>query len=254
MLGRPLSLTLALLIGATMSSGLAPSTLAAQTDPAAGPPCDFQTELLAGDAVPLKDAAIISRTACGYRYRAGQQNSHLVVTLVKDGLRFVDTRTSRFDRLTPDCRKLRHLKRGVAAVCRVPDGFSEAWPLLIEVWPRLGNDYVDGSTLPATFAMTVLSDAGNDVAHLGAGPDFFNGASGRDRVWGGAGDDWLRTGDDSDHVWGGAGDDYLVGVDGPDTIVGGMGVDQIYCGNGTDGATVDRDDSIFRLCEQVDHR
>ena len=94
---------------------------------------------------------------------------------------------------------------GIAAVCRVPAGISATAPLLLEVWPRLGDDYVDGSSLPDTFAMTVLSDAGHDVALFGAGPDFFNGFTGRDQVWGGAGNDWIRTGQEADLVWGGDG-------------------------------------------------
>ena len=189
-----------------------------------------------GGAVPLKDAAILSKTDCGYRYRAGQQNSHLVVTRVKNGLRFADTRTARFERLAPACRKIRGVKVGIAAVCKVRGTVTARRPLLIEVWPRLGDDFVDGSSLPNTFAMAVLGDAGNDVALLGAGPDFFTGAYGRDHVVGGAGDDWIRTGDDSDHVRGGAGNDYLVGGYGRDSLTGDTGVDQIFCGDGADRA------------------
>ena len=252
MFRRSLRLTLAVLVGAAITASLAGSTLAAQVDPAAGPPCKFKTELLDGGAVPLKDAAIITHPDCGYRYRAGQQNSHLVVTVVKNGLRFTDTHTARFERLAPACREIRRVKVGVAAVCRVPGTVSARRPLLIEVWPRLGDDFVDGSSLSASFAMAVLGDAGNDVALLGAGPDFFNGAFGRDDVRGGAGADWLRTGDDHDHFRGDAGNDYLVGGDGPDTISGGKGHDQVYCGNGVDTASVDGADTV-RLCERTHH-
>src|SRR3954451_21864609 len=45
----------------------------------------------AGAVIPLKNAAIIDRTNSGYRYQAGQQDSHLVITRVSGGLRFVDT-------------------------------------------------------------------------------------------------------------------------------------------------------------------
>lgn len=237
-------------VGAAATISSAGSRLATQADPDAGPPCKFQTELKGGGAVPLKDAAIITREDCGYRYRAGQQNSHLVVNRVKAGLRFADRHTKRFKRLAPACHEKRGVV-GVAAVCKVPGKYSARRPLLIEVWPRLGDDFVDGSSLPVTFAMAVLGDAGNDVVHLGAGPDFFNGAFDRDRVWGGAGNDWLRTGDGRDHIRGAAGNDFIVAGDGPDTIIGGKGDDKIYCGPGKDRAKRDAADSVIRFCERV---
>ena len=46
------------------------------------------------------------------------------------------------------------------------------------MWPRLGDDRVDASTLPDSVAMTVLGDAGDDVVLFGGGPDFFNGFTG----------------------------------------------------------------------------
>jgi hypothetical protein len=263
-----LRLILAVLVGAAVTTGLAGSQLAAHADPAAGPPCEFTQEIMHSDVPPLKNRAMITRSDCGYRYHAGRQDSRLVVTRVEGGLRFADTGTTSWDRLTRACRATR-ARVGVAAVCKVPATVSTSRPLLIEVWPRLGDDYTDGSTLPATFALAVLGDAGNDVARLGAGPDFFNGAFGRDRVSGGAGNDWLRTGDDSDYIWGGAGNDHLVGVDGQDTIYGGAGNDRVggsdgndrlyagdgkdnvLCGNGTDAAKVDRSDSVLS-CESVD--
>ena len=159
---------------------------------------------------------------------------------MKGGLRFADTGTAKFNRLTPSCKEVRHVKKGVVAVCKVPAGYSPYKPLLIEIWPRLGDDYVDASSLPTMFSEAFLSDEGNDVGHLGAGPDFFNGGPGRDRVTGGASDDWLRTGEDNDRIWGDEGNDYLAGVDGSDAIDGGGGADQIYCGNGPDEATVDQ--------------
>ncbi|MDZ5620969.1 calcium-binding protein [Nocardioides sp. HM23] len=201
----------------------------------AGPPYDFTTELM-GDGptlIPLPDQAMITRTEHGYLFRAGQQDSHLVVTLTEDGLRFADTGTNSFKRLARRCRRV-EAKVGVAAVCRVPAGISASAPLLLEVWPRLGDDYFDGSSLPATFAMTMLSDAGHDVALFGAGPDFFNGFTGRDQVWGGGGNDWIRTGQEADLVWGGAGDDQLVGTDGNDVLYGEAGDDLVGGGTGND--------------------
>lgn len=237
----------------------------------AGPPYEYETELM-GDGytlIPLPDQAMITRTEHGYVFRAGQQDSHLVVTLTADGLLFEDSGTSRFKRLARACRQ-QTVKVGVAALCRVPRGVTTETPLLLEIWPRLGDDYLDASTLPDSFAMTMLSDAGHDTALFGAGPDFFNGFTGRDQVWGGGGNDWIRTGQEDDVVWGGAGDDQLVGTDGNDTMYGedgddlvgggagsdlldgGTGKDRIRCEGGTDTAWADGADRL-RGCETV-HR
>lgn len=233
----------------------------------AGPPYDFVTELKRkGVALPLKDTAILIRTEHGYRFRTGQQDSHLVITLVDRGLRFVDTGTKSFRQLSPDCQR-KKVRVGISAVCQVPGSISVPLPLLVEVWPRLGNDFTDTSTLPATFAVAVLSDKGNDVAHFGAGPDFFNGFSGRDLIWGGAGNDWIRAGLDndtveggpgnddlvagegSDNVHGGDGDDRVGGGDGDDRLWGDAGADFILCGTGSDTTNVDSSDRVFYDCE-----
>lgn len=237
----------------------------------AGPPYDYETALMGEYAlIPLPDQAMITRTEHGYLFRAGQQDTHLVVTLTGDGrLRFADSGTAELKQLARGCRA-EAVDQGVAATCRVPRWVSTTQPLLLEVWPRLGDDFVDGSSLPASYAMTVLSDAGHDTAFLGAGPDFFNGFTGRDRVRGGAGNDWIRTGDGADVVWGGAGDDQLVGTDGADRFYGedgddrlggGAGNDRLDGGGGADrvlceaGADVVRTDGIDRLsaCESVTH-
>lgn len=236
----------------------------------AGPPYDFTTELMGGSGlISLPDQAMITRTEHGYLFRAGQQDTHLVVTLTDEGLVFEDTGTLRFKRTARACER-QEVAVGVAAICRVPTGISATAPLLLEVWPRLGDDYVDGSSLPDTFAMTVLSDAGHDVALFGAGPDFFNGFTGRDQVWGGGGNDWIRTGQEADLVWGGDGDDQLVGTDGADTMYGeggddlvgggtgndhldgGPGRDALRCEGGADTAWTDGADRL-RGCETV-HR
>ena len=237
----------------------------------AGPPYNFTTELMGqGTFIPLKDKAMLTRTRLGYLFRTGQQDSHLEVTLVNGKLRFVDTGTESFKRRTPACQRKR-VKVGIAAVCRVPGDISERRPLLIEIWPRLGNDYTDVSTLPATFAVTVLGDKGHDVARFGAGPDFFNGYSGRDRVWGGGGNDWIRPGLGNDVVLGGSGNDDVVAVEGRDRVHGGEGADRLWggdgndrlrggvgadfvlCGNGHDRAMADGADRIAQSCESVDH-
>jgi serralysin len=278
--------TLALLAAMALTAGMGtafggsppPSAAAVQsseTSPAppgsdAGPPYDYVT-VLNGQfhLVPLQDKGMLTRTKHGYRYRSGGQSSHLVITVVPDGLRFVDTGTKSFKSLTSACSRSK-VKVGVAAVCQIPASASISKPVLIEIWPRLGNDYTDTSSLPASFAVTVLADVGNDVAHLGAGPDFFNGAKGRDQVWGGGGNDWIRSGPGNDLVRGGDGNDYIVaqeghdrahGGDGDDRVEGGdqndrlwgdAGADFLLCGTGDDTAVVDEADRIFHDCETVD--
>jgi hypothetical protein len=218
--------------------------------------------------VAIKDQVMLTRTKLGYRFWSGQQDSHLVVTLVDGRLLFRDTGTERYKKLTPACTRMR-VRVGVAASCRVPDDISVRWPLLLEIWPRLGDDFTDTSTLPATFATALLTDEGNDVGRLGAGPDFFNGHSTRDRVWGGAGNDWIRAGLGNDFVDGGSGNDYLVAMQGPDTVHGGPGDDRVggaegadrlwgdegadfvLCGTGLDNVGADAADRIFHDCETV---
>lgn len=232
----------------------------------AGPPYPYATELMGEELgrplVPLVDKAMITRSEHGYLYRAGQQDSRLTVTASGTRLRFVDTGTASFRRLGRGCTE-RAVRRGVAAVCRVPSWVSTERPLLLEVWPRLGDDHVDVSTLPESFAVTVLGDAGHEVVRLGAGPDFFNGHTGRDRVVGGAGNDWIRSGLDDDVARGGDGDDQLVGMDGDDTLygdagddrlggmagrdtlVGGEGHDFLLCDTGVDNALTDLLDRLL---------
>jgi hypothetical protein len=238
----------------------------------AGPPYEFITELMGeGVYISMKDVGILGKTPLGYRFRTGQQDSHLVVTRVQAGLRFVDTGTRSFKRLAPVCERMQ-VPVGIAAVCPLPRSVSERWPLLVEVWPRLGNDYTDVSSLPATVAVTVLGDGGADVARFGAGPDFFNGHIGQDRIWGGAGNDWIRAGDGDDTVDGGLGDDDLVAMTGNDVMhagggndrVGGgdgndrlwadAGTDFVLCGTGRDDAMVDGADRVMADCESVDRR
>lgn len=228
------------------------SPVAATTQPAAGPDtCSFTTELLGRNPnLAMKNAARILKTDCGYRYRAGQQDSHLVITQVGGQLRFADRGTDRIDALPAQCTEIKGV-RGIVAKCPIPYGISEGNRLLVEVWPRLGDDFVDGSTLSAEFSLTVLGDGGDDTALLGSGPDFFNGASGTDRVRGGAGDDWIRTGDHRDRVNGGPGRDHITGGYGTDTAVGGEGADRIYCGGGRDRTIRDRGDIIVFKCESI---
>lgn len=274
MLRRTVRIALAVLVTATVTA--LPVRTADGVGGAAGshagPPYDFTTELVGQFTfVPLRDKGMITKTEHGYRYRTGGQNSHLVVTLVDRRLRFVDTGTMSWRKLSPACQR-KHVTVGVAAECRVPRSITVRRPLLLEVWPRLGNDFTDTSALPATFAVAVLSDLGNDVAHFGAGWDYFNGFRGRDQVWGGGGNDFIRSGfgndtvmggpgnddvvagDDRDRVRGGDGDDRLWGGEGSDRLWGDDGADQLRCGTGTDGVHVDAGDHGFEDdCESVDH-
>jgi hypothetical protein len=267
------TMTTLAVIGATAGSAtslpVAPRAAMGETGIVFGPPYEFTTALIDGRQVgkPLTGVAVINRTEHGYVYRAGSQDNHLVVTRVKRGLRFADSGTPRFRHLAPSCRKV-EARRGVAAVCRLPRLITEQQPLLVEVWPRIGDDFLDTSGLSAQFAVTMLGDLGVDVARFGPGPDFFNGHTAHDRAYGGGGNDWIRAGDDADTIFGGPGHDYLVGMDGDDVIHGGdgddllvgmdgddrllpeAGLDVAQCGAGVDSATADVEDSV-RQCESV---
>ncbi len=164
MLVRTLRRTLVLLAGTALVAGTVGAPLAAQ---AVGPTRPY-TKILNGQykLIPLKDAAMITRTRYGYLYRAGQQDSRLVITRVDGGLRFHDSGTKRWKSVPDACRR-HQVRVGVAAVCRVPSAVRVGNPMLLEVWPRLGDDFVNGSTLPAAFQMAVLADAGRDVVYTG---------------------------------------------------------------------------------------
>jgi hypothetical protein len=235
----------------------------------AGPPYNFTTELMGvAPNLGLRDQVWIARTQLGYRLWSGHQDSHLTVTIVNGKLSFRDTGTKYYKKLTPKCARQK-VKVGIWALCRIPKDISVSHPLLIEVWPRLGDDVTDTSTLPATYAVTMLGDEGNDVAKFGAGPDFFNGHLGRDRVWGGGGNDWVRGGGGNDHIYAGPGNDDIVGMEANDTVYGGSGNDRIWtgpgnddligdegadlliCGTGDDTATPDSSDQVSRNCDHI---
>lgn len=257
--------------GAASGESLPAAAAAGQSAPGAnaGPPYKFTTEIMHGDVIPLKNQAMINKTDHGYVFRGGQQDNHLVVTVVRGGLRFVDSGTKSWRRLSPSCHAQK-VNPGVAAVCRLSDIATTRKPVLLEVWPRLGNDFLDTSTLPATFAATMLGDKGNDTARFGAGADFFNGFSGRDVVSGGGGNDWIRSGLGSDSVEGGSGNDDIVAVEGNDSVRGGNGTDRLWagdgrdrlsggtgndfflCGSGHDNAKAGPGDSVSNDCESVD--
>lgn len=152
---------------------------------------------------------ILRMSAFGFIYIAGQQHSHLTVTFVeeKNALRFRDTGGTHRVRLTKGCSREK-VKKGISALCVLPKRFDRRQSF-VQVWPRLGNDYVDGRTLPRKFRLWVLADAGRDVVHGGDGNDFVNGAKDNDWIYGGKGNDWLRGGPGANHVVGGPGHDRV---------------------------------------------
>ncbi|MDQ3484479.1 MAG: hypothetical protein M3445_03580 [Actinomycetota bacterium] len=157
----------------------------------------------------IKDEAIIRMSRFGFVYIAGQQSSHLRITFVErlNSLRYRDTRTRRATAIPDRCHR-EQVKTGISVVCKIPPRFrSES--MFVQVWPRLGNDYVDGRTLPRGFRLWVLADAGRDVVYGGAGNDFVNGAKHDDRIYGGPGNDFLRSGPGNDLVRGGKGNDRI---------------------------------------------
>lgn len=230
-----------------------------------GPHFPYVQVIPIGGVVPLKDEAIINKTRHGYLFRAGQQDSDLTVTQTDGRLQFVDAGTQSWKWLPKACHEVT-VPHGVGASCTIQDVYNESEPMLVEIWPRLGNDVIDTSALSSLFDVSVLGDRGNEVVHLGAGNNFVNGAQDDDTVYGGEGNDWIRTGIGDDYLDGGAGDDNLVGVDNNDTIYGGRGNDHLYgsdgnddlfagegadhvmCGNGSDNATLKASDRTSQ-CE-----
>ncbi|WP_370246582.1 calcium-binding protein [Nocardioides sp.] len=153
--------------------------------------------------------AQVRKSRSGYIYISGQQSNHLRVVYIekRDALRFRDTRTPRVRPLPKGCEKEK-VARGISVVCAVPRRF-EGRRSYVQVWPRLGDDYVDGRDLPGRFRLWVLADRGDDVVYGGDGADFVNGAKDDDRLYGGRGNDFLRSGPGADRVVGGAGRDRI---------------------------------------------
>lgn len=194
---------------------------------------------------------VIELTDTGYLLRAGLQDSNLTITQVDDTLRIVDSGTKELQAYPTSCRP-EMVPVGVAAVCDVPLGVDEAHPMTIGINPRLGDDYIDASSLSAAFDLVVLADAGRDVVLLGAGRDFVNGAKGNDWVSGSAGDDWIRTGPGNDVSYGDDGTDKLVGDDGNDRVYGGNGNDRMGGGNGDDRLDAGAGKDVVRCGPGVD--
>ena len=152
--------------------------------------------------------AVIRYSKYGPVYIAGKQNTHLRIVQVKQSLRFRDTRTGGIKGSLPERCSREKVAKGISVLCEIPPRFRGK-RMFVQVWPRLGNDYVDGRSLSRHFRLWVLADAGNDIVYGGAGADFVNGAKGADRVWGGAGNDWLRGGPGADMLNGGSGKDRI---------------------------------------------
>ncbi len=229
----PLLLATPLVAVSFVLSGVAP-THAGGPDEQGVPPTELLGDGTGPGFVSLPGQSMIQVSEFGLRYISGQQNSRLTITEVEDGrLRYADLGTSAWKSLPTECRA-ETVVTGISAVCSVPEKFADAASMFLEVWPRLGNDRVNGSTLPARYRMWVLADAGNDVVQTGAGDDFVNGAQNADRIRSGGGDDWVRSGKASDKVWGGDGDDYITGLESDDLLYGEAGDDQVYGGPGND--------------------
>jgi Ca2+-binding RTX toxin-like protein len=201
--------------------------------PGLGPHFPYVQSIGIGGVVPLKNASLINRTKNGWLYRSGQQNSDLTVTETNGRLQFVDTGTQSWKWMPKACTRL-DVPQGVGASCVIATRFTTAEPMLVEIWPRLGNDTIDTSALSGRFDVSILGDRGDEVVHLGAGNNFVNGAQDNDTVYGGDGNDWIRTATGDDYIDGGNGNDYLVGVDNDDTIYGGAGDDKVYGSGGND--------------------
>ena len=224
------SLLAAALTAAAISVPALPATAAGGGDT---PP----TELVGkGTAIPLNNKAMILDSKWGPVYSAGQQNSQLTVTVSgTDSITFRDKGIAGWkpgrDYFPRHCKKQR-VKIGIKATCTILPRFRGS--MFVQVWPRLGDDRIDGSTLPSWVRFWVLGDKGSDTVLLGAGNDFFNGYTGNDTVYGGDGNDWIRTGLDDDTVYGDAGDDEIIAGEGADHLYGGIGTDKLGGGPGDD--------------------
>src|SRR3712207_7882218 len=65
-------------------------------------------------------------------------------TLFRSGLLFHDRGTKEWKELSGGCERV-NVSHGIAAVCKVPEGIDADNHLLLEIWPRLGDDHIDRS-------------------------------------------------------------------------------------------------------------
>ena len=113
--------SLALLAAAVLATIPATSTAANAAD-VYGPAAPYTT-IHNGQFtfVALPGSALIDKSSYGYVYKAGKQDSHLVVTQVEGGLRFADSGTTTFKSLPSTCRR-EAVATGVAAGVGVASG------------------------------------------------------------------------------------------------------------------------------------
>lgn len=237
LLRRVLSGATALAITATAAVALGTTTTIARADvPPAGEGGERYpvTELVGQFPLPKLDAteAHLSISRWGYRYQAGLADNDLRITEVDGRLKYVDRAARSWAKLPKTCRRV-SVERGIGAICRIPAKFQQG-RMFLEIWPRLGDDTINGAGLPRRYRMWVLTDEGADRVVMGRGDDFANTAFSRDVVYGGPGDDWIRVGDSNNVAFGGPGDDKLVGGVGDDRLHGGPGGDQVGGLEGSD--------------------
>src|SRR5215217_5812328 len=104
-----------------------------------------------------------------------------------------------------------------------------------------GNDVLNGGADNDSLIGDGRDENGNDIIYGGPGDDGnLNGDDGNDVIYGGPGDDKLDGGP-SEAVYGGPGELLLGGGDGQR--------DKIYCGEGRDSYTADKEDYVDGSCE-----
>ena len=111
----------------------------------------------------------------------------------------------------------------------------------------------------ALAAVSVNLGPGDNKAFGTSGNDQINGQGGDDTIFGLAGNDRLKGGSGNDKLFGNTGRDRLVGGTGRDKIFGGRGNDRlfsadgkrdfVFCGRGSDFASVDQLDYVSPSCE-----
>ena len=176
------------------------AALLAPAPPAAADPPGFGgdhpvTELTGQYDLPRteKREDLISVSKYGLRFVGGGAGNRLTVTEVGDQVRYVDRAATPLEEPAVGVPPRSRCPQGIGAQCRVPAKFKDG-RMFLEIYPRLGNDRIDGHTLSGRHRMWVLADAGNDQVSMGAGSDFANGAFDDDTISGGGGDDWIRAG------------------------------------------------------------
>ena len=106
---------------------------------------------------------MISKSDWGLRFRPAKQNSHLVAVSIVwvTSVATEDTGTREWrtkgKAMPRSCTRLK-VDEGIAASCRIPARYRDGQTMFLEIWPRLGDDFVDGSSLPASVRLWTLAD------------------------------------------------------------------------------------------------